>query len=294
MAASGGFWQKLATRSQSNLYFALVFLPGERREAFRDVYRFLRAADDVVDSGVGEAEALAALERWRRELDAVYAGGPSPAHPAAQRLGDTVRRFRLTRAHFETILDALADDVRPRRFPDRAALERWCEAQSSTLGYLCLEILGAAGPTAHAYARDLGVALQLANILRDVDEDAQRGRLYLPVDELARAGASPEDVLARRWSPGYARAAAALAERARELVARGRAGLTDDARRRLLVPEIWADVYLALLAELERVQWDVFTRRPYLRRRRKLAIAALRWLKEERSHVAARLFPQLP
>src|SRR5260221_14755069 len=98
----GEFWQKLATRSQSNLYLALVFLPAEEREAFRDVYRFLRAADDVADSGLPEAEARARLLAWRRELDAVYAG--SATHPVARRLGDTVRRYRLPREHFETIL----------------------------------------------------------------------------------------------------------------------------------------------------------------------------------------------
>ncbi len=292
MASASEFWSKLAKRSQSNLYFALVFLPGERREAFRDVYRFLRAADDVVDSGIPEDQALAAIDAWRRELDAVYAGRAT--HPSARRLVETVRRYRLERRHFDTILDALAEDVAPRRFATFADLDRWCEAQSGTLGYLCLQILGCTSDAALAYARDLGVALQLANILRDVAEDAGRGRLYLPLDTLAAAGASAEDVLARNYTPAYAAAAADLAGRARALVAAARARLSEDERHRLLVPEIWGDVYLALLDELERMRFDVFTRPPYLRRRRKLAIAALRWLKQEPRHMAARLFPQSP
>jgi phytoene synthase len=281
------FWHKLATRSRSNLYFALIFLPRAERDAFRDVYRFLRAADDVADSGAPAAEVRARLATWRRELDAIYTGHlDSHEHPDAARLAATVRRYRLSRRHFETMLDALEEDVAGDRFATLADLERWCARMSGSLGHLCLEILGV--PRAAAYADQLGVALQLANIVRDVDEDAARGRLYLPLDVLAAAGARPEDVLARRFTPAFARAEAALASRVRELVEAARAGLDADERRRLLVPEIWADVYLALLRELERHRFDVFAHRPYLRRRKKLAIACLRFVREHEP--ARRLF----
>src|SRR5687767_7743143 len=142
------FWQKLATRSQSNLYFALVFLPKTQRDAFRNVYRFLRAADDVADSGRPREEIGVELGAWRRELDAVYAG--RARHPIALRLAATVTTYRLSREHFETILDALEEDVEGRGFPTLEALERWCAKMSASLGYLCLEILGA--PTARGYA----------------------------------------------------------------------------------------------------------------------------------------------
>ncbi|MBI4511229.1 MAG: squalene/phytoene synthase family protein [Deltaproteobacteria bacterium] len=275
------FWHKLAKRSQSNLYFALMFLPAERREAFRDVYRFLRAADDEADAGYPPEEAHVRLCAWRRELAAVYAGQAS--HPIAARLVTAVRRFRLTRAHFETILDALEQDIEPRRFPSYPELERWCAQVSGTLGELCLEILDVRSAGATAYAKDMGVALQLANIVRDVAEDATRGRVYLPCDELAREGVAEEDILARRYSPAFARVAASQAERVRLLVERARGRLTEDERRRLLVPEIWADVYLALLLELEHAGFDVMDHRPYLKRRKKLAIAVTRWWKESRS-----------
>jgi 15-cis-phytoene synthase len=284
------FWEKLAKRSRSNLYFALVFLPKARREAFRDVYRFLRAADDVADSGLAPAEAIKSLGAWRRELDAVYDG--SATHPAAVRLAETARRFGLSRGYFETILSALEEDASGRSFATQVDLERWCEAMSSTLGYLCLEILGARSPRTQAYARDLGVALQLANIVRDVDEDAARGRLYLPLDVLASAGCRPEDVLARRYTVAFARVEARLAARVRDLVESARANLTSQERSALLVPEIWADVYLALLRELERHRFDVFAHRPYLRRRKKLALAFVRWVREEPGHLRARLLPR--
>jgi phytoene synthase len=276
--AAAEFWQRLAKRSQSNLYFALVFLPRERREAFRDVYRFLRAADDVADSGLPAAEIREKLGAWRHELDAVYAGRAT--HPIAKRLHVAVKDFHLTRAYFETILSALEEDIEPRRFASYQDLERWCEAMSSTLGYLCLEILGCTGPGPTAYARDMGVALQLANIVRDVAEDARRDHLYLPLDVLDDAGCHPDDVLRLRYSAGFAQAEARMSERARALIARARRHLSRSETRRLIVPEIWADVYLALLDELEAVRYDVFLHPPYLRRRRKLAIAARRWLRE--------------
>jgi phytoene synthase len=274
--SAADFWHKLAQRSQSNLYFALAFLPRARREAFRDVYRFLRAADDVADAGLPAEEARARLQAWRAELDAIYQGRAT--HPEAQRLVATVRRFALPRAPFDTILDALEEDASGRRFATTADLERWCAAMSATLGELCLYILGATGPGARAYAHDLGVALQLANIVRDVGEDAARGRLYLPLDALAASGCAAEDVLAGRYTPAFARVEAQLAGRVRALVASARAHLDPGEQRLLVVPEIWADVYLALLRELERHRFDVFAHPPYLKRRKKLAIALVRWL----------------
>lgn len=272
----GEFWQKLEARSQSNLYFALLFLPPSRRTAFRDVYRFLRAADDLVDSGLPTEQIRSGLEVWRRELDAIYS--QRARHPTAKRLADSVSRYRLTRDHFETILGALAEDIGPRHFPTYADLCQWCEALSSTLGYLCLEILGAKSTTAHAYARDVGVALQLANILRDVEDDAKRGRVYLPDDELRSAGLSSDDIILGRSPEHFRVVAQEHAKRARSLIAGARLSLTPALRRELLVPEIWADVYLELLAELERNDYDVFRRTPYVHRRTKLKLAVRRWL----------------
>ena len=295
-SAARTFWEKLAARSESNLYFALVFLPAVQREAFRDVYRFLRAADDVVDSELPDADKRAGLATWRAELDAIFADAERAPilreHPDAERLRLTVRRLGLRRAHFDTILDALEEDLPARRFASRAELERWCERMSSTLGYLCVHILGARSDAANAYARDMGVALQLCNILRDVDEDARRGHLYLPTDELAEAGVRPDDVLARRPSPGLAVVCTRLAGRARALVASARSHLVDlppGELSALTVPEIWADVYLALLDELAAAGNDPLAGALRLPRRKKLRIAMARWMRAGGRRAAHRL-----
>ncbi|WP_428263800.1 phytoene/squalene synthase family protein [Haliangium sp.] len=270
------FWRKLSTRSQSNLYFALVFLDRRRRTAIRDVYRFVRAADDAADAFGDPAENARRLRAWRHELDQVY--GDRARHRTSRRLARVVRRYGLPRRHFDTVLDGLERDIHPRQLANWAEVEAYCEAVAVPVAYLCLSILDATGLEAERYARDVGVALQVANILRDVAEDAARGRIYLPADELAAAGVTPTEILARRASPGLARVCRRQAGRARALITHARANLDPDARRRLRVPEIWADVYLALLDQLEALDFDVFRRPPYLHRRRKLAVALRRRL----------------
>ncbi len=293
--SASGFWNKLSERSQSNLYFALVFLDRRRRDAFRDVYRFVRAADDVADSPGDPRQNIARLGEWREELAAIY--GPdrdgSP-HPYALRLRDAVRRYSLSREHFECLLDGLELDIRTRRLRDFAALRAYCEGVASPLARLCLQILGVHGPAEERYAHDVGIALQLANILRDIREDAERDHIYLPMDELEEAGVSEQDVLRGHASPGLARVCRSLASRAETLIVEARAGLPARARRRLLVPEIWADVYLDLLRQLARADFDVFNDPPYLRRRRKLAIALRRWAGEAARARVLRFFPERP
>ncbi|HUH02542.1 MAG TPA: squalene/phytoene synthase family protein [Kofleriaceae bacterium] len=255
-----------------------MFLGAARRNAFRDVYRFVRAADDVADRpGASRAERRAELAGWRTELDALYEG--HPGHPHAQRLADVVGRYRLERRCFDTLLDGLEADI------DRTSVASWqelcdyCEQVAASLAYLSLQILGADTPRARRYARNVAIAIQLANIVRDLREDAERGVVYLPADALAAEGLDASVLLDGHWSPGLARVCAELADRARSLAAAGRrelAGADPSLRRRLLVPEIWTDVYLQLLDELEAAEFDVFSHRPYLRRRRKLAIALRR------------------
>lgn len=290
-----GFWNKLSERSQSNLYFALVFLDRRRRNAFRDVYRFVRAADDVADSPGDPQRNIARLGEWREQLETIYGpereGNP---HPYALRLRDAVRQYGLSRKHFECLLDGLELDIRTRRWRDFAALRGYCEAVASSLARLCLQILGVHGPAEERYAHDIGIALQLANILRDIREDAARDHIYLPMDELEAAGVSEEEVLRGRTSPGFALVCRRLASRAETLIVDARAGLPSRARRRLLVPEIWADVYLDLLRQLDRADFDVFNDPPYLRRRRKLAIALRRWAGDAARARVLRFFPERP
>jgi len=293
--SASGFWNKLSERSHSNLYFALVFLDRRRRNAFRDVYRFVRAADDVADSPGDPSANIARLAAWREELAAIYEAGPAvDRHPYARRLRNAVRQYGLSRRHFESLLDGLELDVGTRRWRDYTALRGYCEAVASSLAKLCLQILGVSGAAEEHYAHDVGIALQLANILRDIREDAQRDHIYLPLDELEAEGVSEQDVLSGRASAGLSRVCRRLAERAEALIADARSGLPPESRRQLLVPEIWADVYLDLLRQLDEADFDVFNDPPYLRRRRKLAIALRRWAGDAARARLPRFFPERP
>ena len=242
----------------------------------------------MADSGAPREEVLAHLDQWRRELDAIYSGRAN--HPYARRLEHAVHRYGLTRDQFDILLGALERDVDRTHVDTYDELRDYCESVASSLAQLCLQILGVAGePTAASYARDVGVALQLANILRDVDADATAGRIYLPRDELADAGVAELDIMKGNASPGLASVCRRQAARARTLIARARRQLSPRLFGALLVPEIWADVYLALLEELEAVDFDVFGDPPYLRRRRKLGIALRRWAMSGRGGPGSRL-----
>jgi phytoene synthase len=276
--------RRLEARSQSNLYFALALLPWEAREAFRDVYRFLRAADDLVDSGLPAAERRAGLADFRRVLDAAFAGGAHAEHlplpgELALRLARAIADRRLSRSAFDTILAALETEIERRSFATDQDLMAWCRAQSGTLGLLCAQVLGVESSEALAYAETMGTALQLANILRDVDEDALRGHVYLPASLLGRHGSSVAEVLARQPSPALAAATEELGHETRRLMAAARIRLAaappaDQAR--LLVPEIWADVYLAVIDALEARAWDPTGLPSRVSRPKKLLIALAR------------------
>jgi phytoene synthase len=269
-------------------------LDRERRDAFRDVYRFARRADDLAD-GPGEPAAIAAqLAGMREELDAIYSGQAREAE--ARRLARTVRCYQLERGHFDRLLDTLLAEVGGRTVADWPALEAYCDAVAGSLARLSLQILGAEGPAAIRYAGDVAIAMQLANILRDLREDTLRGRSYLPEDELAEAGLDRARVIAElhrgRMSPALASVCRRQGLRAREFLERGRRALPAAQRRPLVLAEIWADVYTALLDQLEAQGYDVFAHRPYLPRRRKLVLLARRYGQSMATRSPPRIFPR--
>jgi phytoene/squalene synthetase len=278
--------RRLEARSQSNLYFALALLPWEAREAFRDVYRFLRAADDLVDSelpALSSEDRRAGLADFHRVLDVAFGGTTQADLPLSgdlvSRLAQAIRDRRLTRAPFDAILAAIAQEIDRTSFATDQELLDWCRAQSGTLGILCAQILGVEAPAALAYAEDMGTALQLANILRDVQEDAARGHVYLPESLLARHGASVAQVVAGRPGAELSAATRELGLVTRRLMAAARVRLAQAPaadQACLLVPEIWADVYLAVIDALETRGWDPTGAPPRVSRPKKLLIALAR------------------
>ncbi len=259
----------------TNFYYSFLVLPAGKREAIIAVWDFCRAVDDAVDeaaAGRGDAEQEVAM--WRREVAACFEGGP-PSTPQGRALQPLVSKFHLPRAAFDALVEGVEMDVGSRRYERFEDLYEYCIRVASAVGLMCLEIFGYEDPRARQYATDLGVALQLTNILRDVPGDLARGRVYIPQEDLRRFGCSEDDLRREAASAGggvQSPAVRALlqyqAERAREYYARAAASLPSGDARRLVAAEIMGAIYFALLKRIERRGYDVFSEvvripRPY-------------------------------
>ncbi len=249
---------KLA-QSGSSFAYSFRFLPEPRRKAITALYAYCREVDDVVDEVTDPAVARMKLAWWRREIAAVFAG--KPQHPVALALAEIVVEYSLPQEHFDAILDGMAMDLDQNRYQDFATLERYCHRVAGVVGLLSARIFGYEDDSTRVYARELGIAFQLTNIIRDVGEDAQRGRIYLPQDELRRFSVSNADILGRKLTPSFQSLMAFQVERARSFYAAAFAALPAVDRRAQRPGLMMAAVYRALLAEIERDGYRVLDRR---------------------------------
>jgi len=246
--------ERITRTSGTNFYYAFRVLPAEKRRAIYALYAFCRVVDDCVDEEGGEGEA--GLQKWLAEVHRCYAGRPETE--LGQELTEAVARFPIPRASFEQIVAGCRMDLDTHRYATFADLRVYCERVASAVGLASIEIFGYDDPRTREYAVELGLALQLTNILRDVGADAARGRLYLPLEELARHGVAEEALLAAAREASAPRPAGleALlsfeAARARSLYARAAALLPARDRRSMLAAEIMGAVYRALLEEWAR------------------------------------------
>ena len=256
-----------ASAEKSHLAFALRWLPPKRRRDALVFFRFCRAVDDTADEpGHTAEEKERLLQEW---LDAV-AGETLPAE-----LEDVVARHGINRNLLAEIVRGCAMDVRPGRFETMADLEKYCWRVACAVGLVSIRIFGCRDPLSNAYAENLGQALQLTNILRDVGEDAAAGRIYLPLSDLGRFGVTDADLLAGKRPAGFVELMLFEAGRAR---ARFHAAIPPAAdRRALLAPEIMKAIYLRILSKLEKQGFPVFERRIRLGRLEKLIIAFAVW-----------------
>jgi phytoene synthase len=249
---------------KTTFYYSFLFLPAPQRRAILSVFDFCRAVDDGVDLELDQSRMLQAVDVWRDEVARVF-DGREPATGVGRRLQPIVAPFQLPREQFEALVDGVAMDAAPRRYETFADLEPYCHRVASSVGLICAAIFGARGPEARTYATDLGVALQLTNILRDVGVDYRRGRCYLPLEDLARFGCTEGDLEREvlRAGPGVesSRVRAALehhAARARIFFSRAVRALPAADGRRLVAAEIMHAIYFELLHRIEASGFDIF------------------------------------
>jgi phytoene synthase len=271
------YCQQKAAASGSSFYYSFLFLPQERRRAITALYAFCREVDDVVDECEDAQVAAIKLAWWRAEVGELYAGRPQ--HPVTQALQASLSRFKLPRERLLEIIDGMEMDLRQTRYADFAALSLYCYHVASVVGLLAAEIFGHVDERTQRYAHDLGIAFQLTNIIRDVGEDARRGRIYLPADERARFGVTDADILGARYTDEFRRLMQFQIERAEDYYARALGQLQDVDRKAQMPGLVMAAIYRALLDEIKRDGCRVLDRRTSLTPLRKLWIAWRTWVK---------------
>lgn len=260
-----------AARSGSSFYYAFRFLDPERRRAITALYAFCREVDDIVDDCREPSVALAKLEWWREELERSFQG--EPRHPITRALEPHIVPFDLSREYFEEIIDGMQMDLEYDAYPDFATLSLYCYRAASVVGLLSARIFGFSDRRTLKYAHDLGMAMQLTNILRDVHEDAIRGRVYIPLDELRRFGVKPEEFQTNITRDAHRELFAFQGARAREYYDRALAHLPDEDRHAQRPGLIMAAIYRTLLDEIEHDGYRVLEHRIRLTPLRKLWIA---------------------
>ncbi len=271
------YCQRKAAHSGSSFYYSFLFLPDERRRAITALYAFCREVDDVVDECSDASVARIKLAWWRKEVAGIYHG--QPQHPVARALSEVVGRFQLQEQHLQEIIDGMEMDLDYNAYPDFESLKLYCYRAASVVGILSAEIFGYRDPRTPQYATDLGMAFQLTNIIRDVGEDARRGRIYLPLDEMQQYGVSTADISQARETDNFKRLMEFQIERALGFYERAFAQLPDIDRKRQRTGIIMAAIYRALLDEIRADGCRVLTQRISLTPIRKLWIAWKTWIK---------------
>jgi phytoene synthase len=257
----------------TSFYYSFLVLPAHKRDAIVAVWDVCRAIDDEADEPGPRPEQ--ALDAWRAEVERVFRG--DAATPEGRRLQPFVGRFNLPRQAFDDLIDGVRMDLTTTRYATFEALYEYCWRVASTVGLICLEIFGYRRPEAREYAVNLGIALQLTNIIRDVSADLARGRIYLPQADLQHFGCSEADLVAGHVSGPVRALLAHEAGRARAYYARAAGLLPAADARSLVAAEIMGGIYRDILRRIERANYDVFTTRIRVPRPRRALIAASIW-----------------
>ncbi len=263
--------QQKAAAAGSSFYYAFLFLPKPRRAAITAFYAFCREVDDVVDEVHDPQVARTKLAWWRTEVAKAFKGDPS--HPVMRALMPLAADYQIEPRHLLAVIEGCEMDLQQTRYLDFTALQRYCHLVAGIVGEVAARIFGQSTPQTTEYAHRMGQAFQLTNIIRDVGEDARRGRIYLPVADLQRFDVKANEILQREYSDRFARLMRFEAERAHALYEQAMALLPSDDRRAQKPGLMMARIYRTLLREIERDGFHVLNQRIALTPLRKFWLA---------------------
>lgn len=274
-----GAQRKLARATASNFYYSFLLLPRAERRAIKDVYAFCRLLDDVVDEDPTGRNPSAELEFWRGEIEAIYQG--SPTSEFGEQLLISVEEFDLPKQPFLDLIDGMEMDLKWHSYQTFADLREYCYRAASTVGLICIEIFGYESARTREYAVNLGLALQLTNILRDLKEDIARGRIYIPVEDLERFGYSERELRENLYNAPFIELMKYEHSRASSYFEKAANSLPDQDRPSMFAAEIMGAIYKELLDQMLAVQFDVFHNRLMVSKPRRLKIALNIWFKSK-------------
>jgi len=265
------YCQQKTAQSGSSFYYSFLFLPPERRRAITALYAFCREVDDTVDEATDQSVARIKLAWWRNEVTQMYSG--TPTHPVMLALKPHLAPYDLKEEHLQAIIDGMEMDLDQSRYLDFPNLKKYCWHVAGVVGILSASIFGVTNPRTLEYAEKLGLAFQLTNIIRDVGEDARKGRIYLPINELQQFGVTAADLLNARHSDKFEALMAFQAERAQKYYDEAFALLPREDRRAQRPGLMMAAIYRTLLDEIQRDKYHVLTQKISLTPLRKLWLA---------------------
>lgn len=243
----------------SNFYFSFTMLPGPKREAIETIYAFCRHSDDIVDEAGEITEKKKRLRQWREELRKGFKG--ESRFSLLNRLAEITSKFNIPKNHFDELLEGMRMDLLKNRYETFAELEEYCYRVASTVGLICAEVFGYNREETKQYALNLGIALQLTNILRDVKADAEKGRIYIPLEDLRRFDYSEEDLLRSEYNDKFIALMRFECERARSFFRKAKAHLAEDDKPLFTAARVMGNIYYLLLRRIERSNYNVFGRR---------------------------------
>jgi phytoene synthase len=265
------YCQQKTVQSGSSFYYSFLFLPPERRRAITALYAFCREVDDTVDETHDQSVARIKLAWWRTEVSAMYKG--SPTHPVTQALQPHLAPYDLKEQHLQAIIDGMEMDLDQSRYLDYPGLRKYCWHVAGVVGILSASIFGASNPQTLQYAEKLGLAFQLTNIIRDVGDDARKGRIYLPVNELQQFNVTAADILNFRHNEKFEALMKFQSDRARAVYTEAFALLPKEDRRAQRPGLMMAAIYRTVLDEIELDHFKVLNQRISLTPLRKLWLA---------------------
>jgi phytoene synthase len=266
----------ITRQSNTSFYYSFSLLPKHKREAIHTVYAFCRYTDDLVDEGPDESKKVALLRSWRMELGRTLRG--ESTLPLLNQLAATARRFNIPVDHFYDLIRGVEMDLSKKRYETFEELKEYCYLVASSVGLMCRQIFGYRNESTREYAINLGIALQLTNILRDIKDDARRGRIYLPMEDLRRFGVSEDDILNSRYTPNFVNLMRFECDRACAYFDMARDVLKDEDKHYFFAARVMWSIYAHLLRRIERSNYNVFERRISLPKPLKLLIAFRYWL----------------